>query len=141
MRSIDDPLALEHLGLAIKRQVPGVFAHQHMRDHGLGRQPALDQALRRRRLHDRVGACSARIFGPARHQNAILRRDHVEPLRSLLADHMHRSLAAWAGRVLGRDHHLDARQMCGQRLALVRARFRCSAGQRSTLFDLGLGLR
>ena len=120
--------------------MPSVFAHQHMRDHRLSRQPALDQALRRRRLHDPVAACPARIFGPPRHQHAILRRDDVEPLRRLLADHMHLPLAARAGRILGRDHDLDARQMRGEGLALAQARLRDSHPRRSTLFDLGLGL-
>ena len=83
------PCARQHLRLPIERQVPGVFGDQHRGDHRLGRQPALDQPLGRRRLHHRLLAGPAGIFGAVRHDHPELRRDHVEPLGGVLADHMH----------------------------------------------------
>ena len=110
-----------------------------MRDHCLGRQSALDQPLRCRRLHHCAGARPARIFGPPRHQHPVLRRDDVEPLRLLLADHMHRPLAARARRVFGRNHDFDARQMRGQRWTLPLPR-RPGLGRRGGMLGkLGLG--
>jgi hypothetical protein len=43
------------------------------------------------------------------HQNPELRRDHVEPLRGLLADYMHGRTAAVAIRVVRLDRHIHAR--------------------------------
>ena len=45
-----DALAQQNLSLAIERQVPGIFGRQDIGHHRLGRQPALDQPLGRRRL-------------------------------------------------------------------------------------------
>ena len=53
-----------------------------------------------------------------RHDHPVLRRDHVEPLGSILADHMHRSAAARAIGVFGRDRHMNARQMGGKRATI-----------------------
>jgi len=53
-----------------------------------------------------------------RHDQAELRRDHVEPLRGLLADHMHRRPAARAVGVVGLDRHIHARQMSGERATI-----------------------
>ena len=74
------PWASQHLGLPIERQMPGVFGDQHRGDHRLGRQPALDQPFGRRRLHHRLLAGPAGVFGTVRHDHPELRRDHVEPL-------------------------------------------------------------
>ena len=98
--------------------MPGVFGDQHGGDHRLGRQPALDQPFRRRRLHHRLLAGPAGIFGTMRHDHPVLGRDHVEPLGGLLADHMHRRPTARAVGVFGRDRHVDARQMGGKRAAI-----------------------
>jgi hypothetical protein len=62
-----------------------------------------------------------------------LRRDDIEPLRRLLADDMHRRPAARAGRILGRDHHLDAGQMKRQRRTRLGAPFRARRFQRRIL--------
>ena len=112
------PWASQHLGLPIERQMPGVFGDQHRGDHRLGRQPALDQPFGRRRLNHRLLAGAAGIFGTVRHDHPELRRDHVEPLRGVLADHMHRRAAARAVGVFGLDRHMNARQMGGQRAAI-----------------------
>ena len=46
-----------------------------------------------------------------RHDHPELRRDHVEPLRGFLADHMHGRAAAGAVGVFGLDRHMHPRQM------------------------------
>ena len=118
-RALDvEALGGQHLGLPIERQMPSVFGDQHGGDHRLGRQAALDQPLGRRRLNHRLLAGAAGIFGTVRHEHPELRRDHVEPLRDVLADHMHRRAAARAVPVLGLDRHVNARQMGGQRAAV-----------------------
>ena len=104
----------QHLGLPIERQVPRVFADQDMRHHRLGRQPTLDQPFRCRRLHDRLLAGAAGIFGPVGYDHLELRWDHVEPLGGVLADHMHRRPAAGAIGLLGRNRHMPAWQMGGK---------------------------
>ena len=128
-----DALAQQHQRLPVERQVPSVLAGQHVGDHRLGRQPALDQSLRRRCLHDGTFAGSASVFGPDRDDHSELRRDDVEPLGLLLADDMHRRLAARAGRILGGDDDLDARQMKWQRWARLGAPFRARCPQRRIL--------
>ena len=50
-----------------------------------------------------------------------MRRDDVEPLGRLLADDMHRAMAARTGGVLGREDDLDARQVRRQRRARLGA--------------------
>ena len=128
-RAVDlDPLRQQDLGLSVKRQMPGVFADQHMRDHRLGRQASADQALRRRSLDDGAGARAAAVFRAAGDENAVLRRDDVEPFGSLLADHMHRPAATGARCCFRFDDDLDPRQVRGQRFACAglapRARLR-----------------
>ena len=61
-RSSVDALAGVDLGLAVERQVVGVLGDQHVRDQRLGRQAALDQPRRRRRLDDRLGAGAAGVL-------------------------------------------------------------------------------
>jgi hypothetical protein len=86
-------------------------------DHRLGRQ-ALDQPFRRRRLDRRLFAGTESIFGTMRHDHPELRRSHVEPLRGLLANHMHGRAAAGAVGVFRGDRHIDARQMGRKRTAI-----------------------
>jgi hypothetical protein len=125
-RALDvDALREQHLGLPIERQMPGIFGDQHVGDHRLGRQPALDQPFGRRRLNHAIRAGPAGIFGTMRHDHPELRRDDIEPLGGLLADHMHGRAAAGTVGVLGRDRHVDMRQVRGKRArdaALVAAR-------------------
>ena len=113
-----DALAGVDLGLPIQRQVIGIFGHQHLGDGRLGRQAALDQPRRRRRLHDTILAGPAGVFGPARDEHPELRRHDVEPLAHVLADPVQLALAAGAGLVVDVDDDLDPRQMRRQRAAV-----------------------
>ena len=118
-RTLDvEALGDEHLGLPIERQVPGIFGDQHGGDHRLGRQPALDQPFRRRRLHHRLGAGPAGILRTVGDDHPVLRRDHVEPLRGILADHTHGRAATGAVAVVGLDRHMHPRQMAGKRATI-----------------------
>lgn len=69
-----DALPRVNLDLPVQRQMIGAFGHQNLGDGGLGRQPALDQPRRSRRLHDAVLAGSAGLFGPPGDQDPELRR-------------------------------------------------------------------
>jgi hypothetical protein len=77
--------------------------------------PPFDQPFRRRRLHHSLGAGPAGIFGAVCHDHPELRGDNVEPLRGLLADHMHGRPTAGATGVDRLDRYIDVRQMGGQR--------------------------
>ena len=136
-----DALAGHDLGLAIQRQVVGVARHEHVRDQRLGGQPALDQPWWRWRLHHRARTRPAGQLGAFGHDDAELRRDHVQPLRGVMADDRHRAAAAGTSAVLGREHHLDPRQMRRQRAASGPALGRAPRTQiRITLLALGLAL-
>ena len=108
--------------------MPGVFGDQDVGHHRLGRQPAFDQPFRRRRLHHSLRAGPAGVFGTVRHDHPELRRDHVKPLRGLLADHMHGRPTAGAIGVFRLDRHIHARQMGGQRAAIDAALFAARPG-------------
>ena len=113
-----DALAGVDLGLAIERQVIGVLGDHDVGDRRLGRQAALDQARRRRRLDHHVLAGAAGVLGPAHHQHPELGRDDVQPFGDVLADQVQRARAARAGLVLDVDDALDPRQMRRQRAAV-----------------------
>jgi hypothetical protein len=81
-------LAGVDLRLPIERQVIGIFGHQNLGDSCFGRQSALDQPGRGRRLHDTVLASTAGVFGTPGDEDPELRRDQVQPLASILADPM-----------------------------------------------------
>ena len=104
-----EALALVNLRLAIERQMVGVFGDEHVGDGRLGRQAALDQPRRRRRLDDDVLASPAGVFGPAHHNHSELRGNDVEPFPEVLADPVQRAFAAGAGLILDVDDRLDAR--------------------------------
>ena len=108
----------EDLCLAVERQVVGVFADEHMRDHGFGRQPSGDQPGRSRRLHDALGAAPAGVSRPAGDEHPELRRDDVEPLGDVLPDPMQPAAAARAVEALRLDDPLDPRQVPRQRAAV-----------------------
>lgn len=90
------------LGLAIKRQLIGIFGDEHLGDGRLGRQPGLDQARRRGRLHDHFLAGPATIAGPAHHEHPELGRNDIETLRAIFPNQVQRAAATGAGRVLHR---------------------------------------
>lgn len=79
-------LAGVNLRLPVERQVIGIFGDQDLGDRGLGRQSALDQPGRGRRLYDPIFAGPAGVLGAPRHEDPELRRDQVQPLASILAD-------------------------------------------------------
>jgi len=115
------------------------LANDRVRDQRLGRQPALDQPRRGRRLHDRASTAPAGILGTARHQHAELRRHDVEPLGDVLADLVHEAGAARA-RGVDVDRRLDPLQVRGQRSAVGPAPRRPARRRRLLLFRaLGRG--
>jgi len=119
-RAVDgDPLAGQHLCLAIERRVVGILRHQHVRHHPLGGQAALDQPDRRRRLRHRARAGSAAVFRAAGDDDLVACRDHVEALGPVLADDVHGAVAARARRLFRLDHHLDPRQVIRQGAAAL----------------------
>ena len=101
-----------------------------MRDGRLGRDAAGDQPCRCRRLHHHGRTGPAGELRPPRHQYAELRRDDVEPLGTILADHHHGGLTARAGRRLRRQINLDPWQMRGQLAATGPAPSRAFLTQR-----------
>ena len=119
--------------------MPGVFGNQDIGHHRLGRQPAFDQAFRRRRLNHSFLAGPAGVFGTVRHDHPELRRDHVETLRGLLADHLHGRPAAGTVGIFGLDRHIHPRQMGGKRAAVDAALFGArSCGHDVLLVVVGL---
>jgi hypothetical protein len=116
-----DALAGVDLCLAVERQVIEVFRDQDVGHHRLGRQAAVDQARRRRRLHHGALASPAAIARPADYPHLKVCRHHVELFGHVLADHVQRAATARAGLLLRLDHHLLARQVLRQ-AATVAAR-------------------
>jgi hypothetical protein len=77
-----------------------------------------------------------------RHDHPELRRDHVEALGSLLADHMHRRPAPGAMGVVGLGRHVHARQIAGKRAAIGAALLGALARPRRVLLVVvGFGRR
>ena len=132
-----DALARVDLGLAVEGKVIGIFADQHMRHRRLGRDAALDEARRSRRLHHDLLASPAGVFRPARDDDAELGRHDVEALGTILAHHVQHSFAARATLVLDVYDLLDTRQMRGQRTAVGAALL----GARLALGSIGDVLR
>jgi len=95
--------------------VVGIFRHQNLGDGGLGRQSALDQPCRDRRLHDPIFAGPAGVSGPPGDEDPELRRHQVQPLAPVLADPVQLALATETGLVIDIDDDLDPRQMSRQR--------------------------
>ena len=62
-----------------------------------------------------VRACAAGELGPLGHDHPILGGGLIQPLRTVLADHDHRRLAAGARFVIGFQRHLDPRKTRRQR--------------------------
>ncbi len=105
-----------------------------MRDQGLRRDAAFDQARRRRRLDHGARTGPTGEFRPFGHDHPELRRDHIQSFRAVFTDHRHLSPAAGACRILGRQRHLDARQVRRQRAAVRAAPGRVAFAQLGVLF-------
>ena len=117
-RAVDlNPLARHHLRLAIERLMVGKAADHHVCHRCLSGQTTCDQAWRRGLLHHHTRTAAAGKLWAPRHQHAVLRRDHVEPLGAILADLDQGRFAAGTGGVGRHQHQLDARQMGGQHAA------------------------
>ena len=112
-----------------------------MRDGRIGRQTALDQPRRSRRLDNAVLARAASVFGPANDQDPELRGNDIEPLAHIFTNAAQRALAARAILVLDVDHRLDARQMGGKRTAIDPALGGMLGGSALAGFRLARGLR
>ena len=110
------------LRLSVERRMIGVFRHEHMRDGAFGRQPALNQPGRCRRLDDALLATPAGVFGPHGDDHPQLRRHDVQTLAPVLADPVHLPAAARAVPALRLDHPLDPRQVLGQMADIARRR-------------------
>jgi hypothetical protein len=94
--------------------VVGVARHGNVGDRRLGRHAALDEAGRRRGLHDDARAGAAGELRPPGDQDAELDGEHIEAFCRVAADLDHRAPAAGASRALGHEDLLDARQMVRQ---------------------------
>jgi hypothetical protein len=115
-----NPFAGEDLGLPIQRQVIDVFADQQVRQRGRGRPAARGGHRRGRGLGDRV-AGGAGEFGADVTDDPVMPGHVVQRLGDILAEPGHPLAAGRAGAgppVGGLMHHLLARQMVGQRIAL-----------------------
>jgi hypothetical protein len=64
------------------------LGHQHVREERLGRHPAGDRPFGSGCLHHRLLAGTAGVAGSADHLHPQLRRDDVEHLARVLADHV-----------------------------------------------------
>src|SRR5665647_3636892 len=93
--------------------------------------------LRRMCLRHGARAAPAGIFRTTRHQHPELRRDYVETLGDVFADHRHWTASAWTHCAVWFDHALDARQMSWQLAAVgITGAFRATC----LAFDNRLGL-
>ena len=85
-----------------------------MRDQRLGRQPALDDAMRRRSLDGRRLASAAAVARATGHQHAERGRDDIKPFRDIFANDMQRAATAGAGLAVDIDDLLDPFEMGGK---------------------------
>jgi hypothetical protein len=137
-----NPLSSVDIGLSIKRQMIAKLRDDHLGDQRLGRQPARHDMLGSMRLRHGTGAATARIFRATGHQHSELRRDHIETLGDVFADHRHRTASARTHRAARFNQPLHARQVSGQLAAVASARMirasRLSADDRLGFFLRGI---
>ena len=100
----------------------GILGNQHLRDQRLGRQPALDDPWRRRRLDHRALARAAAVARPTCDQHPEGGRHDIEPLGNILADLVERTAAAGAVLALDVDDLLDPLEVRWQGAAVALAR-------------------
>jgi hypothetical protein len=115
-----EPLASIDLALPIKRQMIGIFRHQHMRQHAGGGPPARCRQSWRRRLSDRV-TTAAGIFRPDMPDHPEAAGDIVEDLGNVFAEPSHVTAADGTGAgaiVLRLVHDLLAGQVIRKLVAL-----------------------
>ena len=120
----------EDLHLAIQRGVIAIFADHDVRHQCLGGHATIDWALRRGGLKHLALTGAAAEARTADQLHAQLGRHVIEHLRAVFADHVQRTATARAGRLIRLDHHLDPRQMRGQRAPIVSRRFGLGRGFR-----------
>jgi hypothetical protein len=135
-----DALPGVYLGLPVKRQVIGILGYQHLGDQCLGRNAALNDPRRRRRLHDRALARTAAITRPPGDHDAEGGRHHIEALGDILADLVEGAAAAGASIALDVNDLFDPLEMRGQRTAVGLAH-RITARPSGLRFAGGLGFR
>ena len=137
-----NPLSGVDLGLPIKRQMIAKLRDDHLGDQRLGRQPARHDMLGSMRLRHGARAATARIFRATGHQHLELRRDHIETLGDVFADHRHRTASARTHRADRFNQPLHGRQVSGQLAAVANARTirasRLSADDRLGFFLRGM---
>ena len=94
----------------------GILTDQHMRDQRLGRQAALDNARRRRRLDRRRLAGATAVAWAACHEDAERGWHDIEAFGDILADDMQRAATAGSGASPAVDIHdlLDPLEMGGK---------------------------
>lgn len=113
-----DTMRRQHLRLAVKRQMPMILGVDHMRDQPLGRQSSPDQSLGSSVLEDDAMTGTAGQLGPAGDDDAILRRNDVEPL-TLIPTNLEEVALTRRTTSLGRHQDFDdARQMLRQLAAV-----------------------
>jgi len=130
--------------LAVQRQAVVVFRHRHVSQQPLGRQATGNGAVRRRSLHDRLGAAPAAVDRAPSDPDAQAQRHGIETLRFLDVDLVHRPAAARAVPVLRLDHHLIALEMSRQVAEVAPGRRPPGAPVRVAVLSLlprGLGRR
>ena len=108
-----DALPGPDLGLAIERQVVGIFGDENLCDGRLGRQAAFDEPRRSGSLHDNVLAGAAGVSGTPHDDHAQPRRYDVQSFAHVFADTVQVVVAARTGVIHDVDDHLDARKVCG----------------------------
>ena len=118
----------------------GVFGDEHMGDGAFGRQRALDQPGRRRRLGDAFLAPAAGVFRANGDDDPQLRRHNVQTLAAILADPHHLPAAAGAKRALRLDHLLDPGQMFRQMADIARRARLLRRADRRRVFPRSRGL-
>jgi hypothetical protein len=114
-----DALPFQHLHLPVERKGVGEFADHHVSDQRLGRHAAIDRPVGRRSHDDGIFAATTGVAQAPGHPNSQQRGHDIELLGTQLTDGVQGAPTARTVSILGIDHHLVARQMCGQRTVVA----------------------